>query len=272
MTYVWFFLYAVWYTLGAVVICGLAVSLCRKLFVSMMGGGFGRGVVMATSIVGTPVHELGHALMCLLFGHTITDMALWQPRSQDGNLGFVTHAYRKRNPYHVLGNLFIGIGPIFSGLGVLTLAVWLGFPQSFSEYTATAVGMATAGEGELAIMGEGLKMIPRMWQELTQGETALLWGKIIALLVIFSVAQHISLSLADIKGALSAIPLYLVLILLLTGVCGLLGASTMESVTGALSVFSAFLTALFAVVLVCASIQLVVALPVWVLRKLLRLS
>lgn len=271
MTYVWFFLYAVWYTLGAVVICGLAVSLCRKLFVSMMGGGFGRGVVMTTSILGTPVHELGHALMCLLFGHKITDMALWQPRAQDGNLGFVTHAYRKRNPYHVLGNLFIGIGPIFSGLGVLTLALWLGFPQSFSEYAATSVGMATAGEGELAIMGEGLKMIPRMWQELTQGETASLWGKIIALLVIFSVAQHISLSPADIRGALSAIPLYLVLILLLTGVCGLLGASAMESVTGALSAFSASLTALFVVVLICASIQLVIALPVWVLRKLLRL-
>ena len=271
MAYVWFFLYAVWYTLGAVVICGLAVSLCRKLFVSMMGGGFGRGVVMATSMVGTPVHETGHALMCLLFGHKITDMSLWQPRAQDGNLGYVTHAYRKRNPYHVLGNLFIGIGPIFSGLGVLTLALWLGFPDAFGDYAATAASMAAAGEGELAIVGEGLKMIPRMWQELVQGETDTLWVRIVALLVIFSVAQHISLSTADIKGALTAIPLYLVLILLLTGVCGLLGTAAMESVTGALSLFSASLTALFVVVLVCASIQLVIALPVWLIRKLLRL-
>ena len=271
MSYVWFFLYALWYTLGAVVICGLAVSLCRKLFVSMMGGGFGRGVVMATSIVGTPVHELGHAVMCLLFGHRITDMALWQPRAKDGNLGFVTHAYRKRNLYHVLGNLFIGIGPIFSGLGVLTLALWLGFPQTFSDYAATAVRVATAGEGGLFLAGEGLKMLPRMWRELTVEGTVPLWGRIAALLVIFSVAQHISLSPADIKGALTAIPLYLVLILILTGICGMLGQPAMDNVTEALALFSACLTALFVVVLVCASIQLVIALPVWMIRKLLRL-
>ena len=133
MPYVLFFLRVLWYTLGAVVICGLAVSLCRKLFVSMMGGGFGRGVVLATSIIGTPIHELGHAVMCVLFGHRITAMSLWQPFSNDGNLGYVTHAYRRKNLYHILGNLFIGVGPIFSGLGVLTLALLLGFPAAFRD-------------------------------------------------------------------------------------------------------------------------------------------
>ena len=62
MTYVWFFLGALWYTLGAILICGTAVSLCRFLFIRMMGRGFGRGVVMATSALGTPIHELGHAM------------------------------------------------------------------------------------------------------------------------------------------------------------------------------------------------------------------
>ena len=46
----------------------------------------------------------------------------------------------------------------------------------------------------------------------------------VVLVVILAVAQHISLSPEDIKGALTAIPLYLGLILILSVVCGLLGA------------------------------------------------
>ena len=268
MPYVLFFLKALWYTLGAVVICGLAVSAFRKLFVSMMGGGFGRGVVLATSIIGTPVHEMGHALMCLLFGHKITDMALWQPASRDGNLGYVSHAYHPRNLYHILGNLFIGIGPIFSGLGVLAMALWVGFPDTFASYASTASSMAAAGEGGMPLLLEGLKILPRMVGEI--GHSAVpVWGQIIALLVIFSVAQHISLSPADIKGALTAIPLYLAILLILTAVCGLLGQNAVDTVSAALALFSACLTALFTVVLVSALIQLVIALPVWLIRKLM---
>lgn len=268
MLYILFFLKCLWYTLGAVVICGLAVSLCRKLFVSMMGGGFGRGVVLVTSFIGTPVHEMGHALMCLLFGHKITDMALWQPASRDGNLGYVTHAYRKRNLYHVLGNLFIGIGPILSGLAVLAMALWVGFPEAFSAYVSTASDMAVAGEGGLPLLLEGLKLLPRMLSEL--GDSAVpLWGQIIALLVIFSVAQHVSLSPADIKGALTAIPLYLGILLILTAVCGLIGQTALDTVGAALALFSACLTALFMVVLVSALLQLIIALPVWLIRKLM---
>ena len=235
MEYVLFFLGALWYTLGAVVVCGLCVSLLRGLFIRMVGDGAGRGAVMVTSILGTPVHELGHALMCLVFGHRITDMSLWQPTAPDGRLGYVTHAYRPRNLYHILGNLFIGIGPIFSGLGVLTLALWLGFPSAFSAYMSTAADMAAHGEGFFALLLEGLKMLPRMLDELIHGSDVPLWGRLIALVIILAVAQHISLSPEDIKGSLTAIPLYLAIILVLTVVCGLLGSGAMDAVSGGLA-------------------------------------
>jgi hypothetical protein len=268
MAYVLFFLGILWYTLGALVICGLAVSLFRKLFLSMMGGGIGRGMVLATSIIGTPIHELGHALMCLLFGHRISAMSLWQPRSKDGNLGYVTHTYRRRNLYHILGNLFIGIGPIFSGLAVLALALRLGFPTTFTDYTEAATRMASDGESGLLLFLEGLKMLPHMWEELLHGTNVSLWIKIPAALVILSVSQHISLSPADIKGALNALPLYAGLALLISVVCGLLGQNAMDAVTGALARFSAYMTAFFVIVLVTALLQLLIALPVWLLRKL----
>lgn len=269
MTYVGFFFGVLWYTLGALVICGLVVALCRRVFLAMMGGGFGRGIVLASSIVGTPIHELGHAIMCLLFGHRITAMSLWQPRSKDGNLGYVTHTYRRRNPYHILGNLFIGVGPIFSGLAILALALRVGFPATFSDYTSTASTMASHGEGGILLFLEGMKMLPRMWGELVDGESVSLWIKIPAALVIFSVSQHVSLSIADIKGALRALPLYGAFVLLLTVVCGLIGQQAMDTVTGALACFSAYMTAFFVIVLVMALLQVVIALPVWLIRKLL---
>ena len=269
MTYVRFFLAALWYTLGATVICGMAVSLCRSLFIRMMGRGFGRGVVMATSIVGTPIHELGHALMCLLFGHRITAMSLWQPMSRDGNLGYVTHAYKKRNPYHVLGNLFIALGPIFSGMAIITLALLLGFPEAFTDYTHTASLLASAGDGGLSVIREGLQLLPRMVGELTnEGSVTPLWGRILALLVVLSVSQHISLSPADIKGGATALPLYGLLLLVLTAVCGLMGEPAMTEVTAALRLFSGYMIALFTVVLVASLLQLILALPVWLIRLL----
>ena len=268
VTYVLFFLEALWHTLGIIVVCGLCVTLCRRTFIAMMGGGFGRGVVLTTAMLGTPVHELGHAGMCLLFGHRITAMALWQPSAPGGQLGYVTHVYRPKNLYHILGNLFIGIGPIFSGLAVLTLTLRLGFPNTFHQYMTASSAMASAEENFATLFVEGLKMLPRMVEELIYGTDVPLWGRIIALVVILAVSQHISLSPEDIKNSLKAFPLYLAILLVLTAVCGLIGTMAMDTVMGGLSVFSAYLTALFVIVLVSALIQLLVALPVWCLRML----
>ena len=161
-----YFLQLVGYTLGAIVMCGLAVWVCQTLFIRLLGGQ-GSRIVIATSVIGTPVHELGHALMCILFGHRITAIRLWQPRSPDGTLGYVSHTYNPSNVFQQLGNIFIACGPIFSGLAVLTLALLLGFPHTLSDYAATASGMASAGEGGISLFLEGLKMLPRMVEELT---------------------------------------------------------------------------------------------------------
>ena len=269
MPYIAFFLEALWYTLGAVIICGLLVAGIRRLLVCMLGRGAGRKILLATSIVGTPVHELGHAAMCLCFGHKIKSMSLWQPKSRDGNLGYVTHTFRRRNPWHILGNLFIGIGPIFSGLGVITLALLLAFPATLADYTASAATLLSSGAGGFALILEGLEMLPHMLDELLHDPSIPLWARVLALIFIVAVAQHVSLSPADIEGSLSAIPLYLILVLILTVVCGLIGQSAMDTVSGGLALFSGALWGLFTIVLTASLVQILLALPVWVIRLLL---
>ena len=127
-------------------------------------------------------------------------------------------------------------------------------------------GLFLLGEGFFVLFAEGLKILPRLLTELIHGDAVPLWGRILALLVILSVSQHVSLSPEDIKGALTAIPLYLAIVLIVTLVCALIGSLAMDAVLGGLAIFSAFLTALFVIVLMAALLQVLIALPVWGLR------
>ena len=115
----------------------------------------------------------------------------------------------------------------------------------------------------------GFRMIPGMIGELTAESPAVpLWGMILALIVVLAVSQHISLSPADIRGGATALPLYGILILILTGICGFLGQPAMDAVTATLRLFSGYMTALFTVVLVASLLQFIIALPVWLIRVL----
>ncbi len=264
MDYVLFYLEMLFYTVGAVMICGLVVGLCERLFLYLMGSGAGRGAVIGTSFIGTPIHELSHALMCLIFGHKIQEIVLWQPSDEDGTLGYVSHSYNPKNIYQKLGNLFIGIGPIFGGMGIILLAMLICFPTTLDSYFSSVSGMVESGQGIGEILLQGLKILPNMFKEFSS-DAVPVWARIIALIVILSVSLHINLSPADIKGAASAIPLYLVLVLIPTVIICLVGV--ISRVRHAMQVFSALMFALFTLVFVFVVFQLLVGLVVYLIRR-----
>jgi hypothetical protein len=78
--------YQLIYTIGLIAVFGLAVGLLNKAFYKLVGYKFGRIVCIATGFIGVPIHEIGHALFCLLFGHKITEIKLYQPNSTDGSI------------------------------------------------------------------------------------------------------------------------------------------------------------------------------------------
>lgn len=78
-----------------------------------------RVLVFITGIVGVPLHELGHYLMCKLVGFKVTEVKLFQMLTQDNPvLGYVNYEY----PMTISGSIrkvIVSIGPIFTGIVAL---------------------------------------------------------------------------------------------------------------------------------------------------------
>ena len=88
-----------------------------------------KAVIYSTGWIGTSAHELGHALMCLVFGHRITKLSLFRPDFDSGVMGSVNHSYNAKNLYQLVGNFFIGVAPLITGSALLVGAVLLFFPD-----------------------------------------------------------------------------------------------------------------------------------------------
>lgn len=247
-------------TMGTVLICGLAVHLCAKLFAMLLGGS-SRRVFDATALIGTPVHELGHALMCLLFGHRIQAIQLWSPGASDGVYGYVEHSYNRKNPWAMLGNLFIAVGPIFSGLGVIVLMLWLCFPVQWAEYLAVsrtvvqAESLHDAAWGILSLIAS----IPRAF-------VADWFKSLLGLLIILSVSLHVSLSLQDVKSAASGFPIYLLFVAFFALLSHLF--SWDGAIISALSLWNVRLLSLFFLVIAFSAVWVLLALLVRAIRRI----
>lgn len=189
-------------TVGLTIVFGLVVwALKRMIF--HLAGAHARTVCMVTGFIGTPVHELGHAFFCVIFGHKITEIKLFQPNNTDGVLGYVNHSFHKKNIYHQIGNFFIGFGPILFGSGVLALLMFLSVPDLFY------------GLGDVSQTVERLKFDFSLSE--TRKIVGVLWGTVqdffhpssfvnplwwVFVVPACSIALHMSLSIADVKGSL----------------------------------------------------------------------
>ena len=83
---------------------------------------FGGRAYLAIALVSTVLHELSHAIMCLLFLHKIESMTVFSFDPTTGRTGFVRHRWDTGSLYQEAGNFFIGIAPMLAGVPLLLLA------------------------------------------------------------------------------------------------------------------------------------------------------
>ena len=141
---------------------------------------------------GVMVHEIGHALFCVIFRHKIVEMKLFSPEA-DGTLGYVNHSYNPKSFYQRIGNFFIGTGPIWFGIAVLCFVSWLFLPNEMQINSFLSMNF---------------------WGR---------WQSYVWLYFALTIASHITLSSPDLVGATDggiAILITGLLCFLLLGWCG----------------------------------------------------
>ena len=263
---IWYFFEIILCTLGVFVVCGLIVSLCERIFTRLVGTGSGYAAIIASSIIGTPIHELGHAIMCLFFWHKINDVRLWQSPTRDGTLGYVNHSYNPKNPYQVFGNMFIAIGPIFSGLSMIMLILLLCYPQSLGEYVTRSGAIVEGNGGFLEMFRVSLSLAIGIF---TEGSVEV-WWRILAILLILSVCLHISLSRVDIKGGLTSLPIYIIIVLLFAFITTLIGPHAVTACEEGLRFFAMFMLSLFMIVIIFSLIMVMIGIVYWSVCTLIK--
>ena len=178
---------------------------------------FGRGVYLYIfGWLGTAVHEIGHAVFAILFGHKINKIVLFSPNPESGSLGHVDHSYNPKSIYQNIGNFFIGIGPVIFGSFMLYLITYILF--GFSVYNGSDVKITSEALSGLS----SLKFIVlSIWDNFLlymnlvftgQGTT---WWKIVLLIYfLYSIGSSITLSVADVKGAAKGLVFFIGILLL----------------------------------------------------------
>ncbi len=258
--FVLFYLQLLFSTVGMLIACGLVVALLQKLFLLLIGNTLGYRAIVVTGAVGTPIHELGHAMMCVLFGHTIEEISLYNPHPKNGMLGYVKHSYNKKNIYHQLGNFLIGLGPIISGALMLFGILFLCFNDALRAYLSASVASIGAGGNMLDLCRIGLDTLPLLF---TKGNFIL---KIVGLVLILSIMLHVNLSTADIKSSLPGAGLYAILLLVAAGIVRAVGLGAVESVKHGASVFLSYCIVVFMVIFVFSAAILALSAVLYLIR------
>lgn len=246
------------YTVGVIALFGFIIALMRRAFCALMGYS-GPTILLATGIVGTPIHELSHALMCVIFGHSITEIKLYQPNSDDGALGYVSHTYNRRNIYHQIGNFFIGTAPVLVGSGVLILLMRLLVPDAFETVFEEMLVIDSFG----SIFPYIGACISSIFSDMGAWQT---W---VFLLLALMISSHLELSGADIKGGLGGLGILSALWLVVGAVIYLISSSVFEDITDATSTFALTLAAFLSIALIFLGIMVLIALIIKLIKMLI---
>ncbi|MFD2617248.1 hypothetical protein [Terrilactibacillus laevilacticus] len=195
---------------GVVIIIGYLLGQIERWSNFFMMRAFGMKGILFTAWLGTPIHEIGHALMCFIFHHQVVKIKLLQTKSEDGTLGYVIHRFNRGSLYQMIGHFFIGIAPVFSGIGSLLLLLYLFVPDCyhlFKEY----VQNQTSNQPSLSVFISANTFLLKHLFSLENLINPLFY---LYLFLSICIASHIALSPQDIKGAISGlITLYIVILI-----------------------------------------------------------
>jgi hypothetical protein len=183
------------FLLGPLLFFAILFHLLSLWIFQLLGGGKVALWFLWLTAPGTIVHELGHAVFCLPFGHRIERIRLFRP-ARYGSVGEVIHSHSVANPWAWLGHFFIGTGPLWMGGVVIgALGRWL---LNGAWFLPGAGMVENAWRGWPAWWAIA-EVVGRLMRGLFQLEPWGRWTTWLFLYLAFSIGVHMSLSGSDVK-------------------------------------------------------------------------
>ncbi|MBI5486667.1 MAG: hypothetical protein HY905_05000 [Deltaproteobacteria bacterium] len=162
----------------------------------------GRWAVLITGWLGVPIHELSHALMCVIFRHRIEKLVLFHPDPETGTLGYVNHSWNRKNPLHVVGAFFIGMAPLLGGAAVILVLLHVLVPGALAV-PQVALPAGPGDSAGWAALGQGLgDALHHTLRTMFTAENVGGWRLWVFLYLSLCVGSHVSPSPQDFKGSL----------------------------------------------------------------------
>jgi len=204
---------------GGLFVFGLLLYLSARFTRNVFAKTFGpQAEIYITAWVGTPIHELGHAFFCLIFGHKITKISLFKPNSKEGTIGFVQHSYNKRNLYHQVGNFFIGAGPLIFGSLTIVGLLWLLVPGGsaiLSNLQTSSLKFTVQTPGYSEIFQLVITSAKSLFTQLFTPENLGSWQFWLFIYLAMAISAHAELSPPDIGAMLKGLLVIVILFFLI---------------------------------------------------------
>ncbi|MBE6024472.1 MAG: hypothetical protein E7231_15015 [Cellulosilyticum sp.] len=249
--------------LGVYVIFGIILDQIEQLNIRYIASTFGRLGIITTGWIGTVIHEASHALMCLLFGHQIVEVAWFRPIQgmKDGVLGYVQHSYNPSNLYQQVGNFFIGIAPLLLGGIIILILFKICLPQSSRQFTEKMRYNIQSLSGSftlihiIQIMGlQIMNLFESLWNKQNIKKPSF-W---IFLFIAYSISTHMSLSFADLQGAAIGLGVILIGLVILSFILALFHLPVKKCAT-LLIKYNAVMVSIFSIALGFSFMTLVIS-------------
>ncbi len=256
--------YQLFFTVGIIAVFGLLLVFFQRGFCAILGGNNGYKILLATGVVGTPIHELSHAVMCILFGHRIDEIRLYQPNDEDGTLGYVNHSYNEKNWYQQIGNFFIGIAPILCGSGVLILLMRFLAPETFADFQLVLRDFTAQADFSfidfLSLLGVALRGLFQV-----KNFSSFSWW--IFMLLALMISNHMGLSGADVKNGFKGFLFLASALLLVDAALYFFARPLLYTLTATITSFSLYIVGFLILAAAFSTLMLAIALLVRLIGK-----
>lgn len=193
------------YLLGILVAAGFLLGWLKSVSDQWAYQALGKLGIMLTACIGTPIHEVGHAIMCVLFGHKIIAIKFFDINPKNSTLGYVNHSFNKYNPYQTCGNFFISLGPIFSGTAAILFFMYMLEPNTFHALQRYMVSAPVNSDNIVDLIKWSTHSMMIVYTGIVNSANTSAPSFWIFLFLAICTSAHIALSQEDIRHAVSGL-------------------------------------------------------------------